>query len=454
MKPEHFDVIVLGGGAGAKLAHALSLEGYSCAVVDRDIPGGTCLNHGCIPSKMLIHTAELVKKFERADLFNLRTGKIHCAFSSLVSRVTEEVTKKSKEMRAGMKKNSKLTFFHDGAVFLDAKTIQVGKKHISAKTIFLATGAHAFIPKIPGLEKTPYLTSKEALRLKKRPKHLIIIGGGYIGAELGFYFSALGSKVTLLTRSTLLSKEDHHIREEFAKIFSKTTSVHNHTLPESVSHKNGEFIVKCKTKVFRGDQLLIATGVRGLANGLQLNVTKVATDSKGFIKVNRKLQTAEKHIFAFGDAIGPPFFRHKANFEAEYLLKAQFLSKKAAPISYPLVPHAIFSYPQVARIGKTEEELKKEKISYIVGSCKYSETARGMAVLPEGGLVKLIFEKHTHKLLSSHIVGEEAATLCHILSAFQNKQATLKDIAEMIYIHPALPEVIAKAAQNALESVN
>lgn len=454
MKPTFFDVIVLGGGVGAKLAHGLSLEGYNSAIVDRDRLGGTCLNHGCIPSKMLIHTAELAKELQRAHLFNLRSGKIHCAFSQLVSRVTEEVAEKSDEMTAGMKENPRLTFFHDEAAFIDSTTIQVGKKLLSAKTIFLATGACPFIPKIPGLEKTPYLTSKEALRLKKLPSHLIIIGGGYIAAELGFYFSALGAKVTLLARSTLLSEEDQSIREEFAEIFSQAISVHTNTLPESVSYKKGAFVVKCKKKILKGDQLLIATGVRGLAKSLQLNKTNIAIDSKGFIKVNRWLQTAEKHIFALGDAIGPPFFRHKANFEAEYLLKAQFLSKEPDPISYPPIPHAIFSYPQVARIGKTEEELKKEKTAYIVGSCKYSETARGMAILSEGGLVKLIFERKSQRLLGGHVVGEDAATLCHILSAFITKQANLKDIAEMIYIHPALPEVIARAAKKALEVVN
>jgi dihydrolipoamide dehydrogenase len=450
---KHFDVIVIGGGAGAKLAHSLSMHDYDCAVVDRDILGGTCLNHGCIPSKMLIHTAELAKEFQRASRFNLQVGQVRCAFSSLVTRVTDEVTEQSNEMEKGMKKNPRLTFFHHDAAFIDPNTLQVGKKQISADTIFLASGAHPYIPEVPGLAQTPYLTSREALRLKKRPSHLIIIGGGYIAAELGFYFSALGTEVTILARSNFLSKEDRDIRKEFADLFSQYVTVHTQTLPSSVSYRKREFTVKCKHGQIKGDQLLVATGMQGSAEDLGLENTKVEMDSMGFIKVNKQLRTAERHIFAFGDAVGSPFFRHKANFDAEYLLKAQFLSKKPYNIAYPPIPHAIFGYPSVAGVGKTEAELKRDKVPHVIGKCKYSETARGMAILPEGGFVKLIFEKKSKKLIGAHIVGEDAATLCHILSAFMAKRAKVNEIVEMIYIHPSLPEVIAKAAQKALETL-
>lgn len=451
MSKKDFDLIVIGGGVGAKLAHSLSQQHYHCAVIEEDLLGGTCLNHGCIPSKMLIHSAELAREIDRSSLFQIHTEKIRCAFPKLVTRVTDEVTQKSLEMEEGMKENPFLTFFHQKGTFLDPHRVRVRDTILSAKHMVIATGAQPSIPAILGLKDTPFLTAKTALRLKKLPSHLIIIGGGYIAAELGFYFSALGAKVTIFARSELLSREDEDIRKEFSRIFSRYVQIEPQQVPDSVLYEEGHFTVHSKGKKYEADQLLVATGLKGSLEGLGLEKTRVTSDAKGFIQVDQYLQTAEKHIFALGDAIGSPFFRHKANFEADFLFQQQFLSKKPKPLIYPPIPHGIFSYPQVASVGASETELKKKNVSYVCGCCEYGETARGMALLPEGGFVKLLFAKETKSLLGAHIVGEDAVTLCHVLSAFLVKEARVDEMAKMIYIHPALPELIKKAAQSALE---
>lgn len=453
MEKEKFDVIIIGGGSGAKLAHALSEKGFRIAIIDREILGGTCLNHGCIPSKMLIHSAEIAKQIERAARFNLNAKLIDCHFNDLVTRVTEEVTRRAKKMTSSFVKNPRLNFFQNSCKFVDSKTLKVGKSFITAKKIIIASGAHPYIPSIPGLDRTPYITSREALRLKKLPKHLVIIGGGYIAAELGFFFSVLGAKVTVLARSKLLSKEDEDITKEFTRIFKTYASLHLKTKVTSVNYQKKTFYIDYREQSKKGaieaDQLLVATGIRGFTENLGLDNTKIKVDRKGFIKVNRYLQTDEKHIWAIGDVIGYPCFRHTANFEANYLLKILSSSKRPSPIRYSAIPHGMFSYPQVSGVGMSELRLKEMKIPYIVGKYNYNKTGRGLAVQPEGGFAKLLFEKTTQRLLGAQIIGPEACSLTHILSAFIQKKGKLKDILGMIYIHPSLPEVVKKAAQEA-----
>lgn len=452
MRMKKFDVVIIGGGCGAKLASSLAERGLHIAVIDQDALGGTCLNHGCIPSKMLIHSAEIAKKIKRAKKFNLEVGSFHCDFKELVQRVTQEITHRSHSMERAYEKDPRLEYFHGKAKFLTGKVLEVKETKLTADKIFIASGAHPFIPSIPGLRESPYLTSKEALRLKKQPQHLVIIGGGYIAAELGFFYSTLGSKVTLLIRNKMLSREDRDLQEEFHKIFGKSCSLLFQTQAASIEYQQRTFRITCKGKhreTLEADQLLVATGIRGSTQELQLENTQVKTDKHGFIQVNRCLRTKEKQIWALGDVIGAPFFRHKANFEAEYLLQSQFEAKKSFPISYPPIPHAIFSYPQIAGVGKTEKSLRKEKIPYFVGKHPYEESGRGLAIQPEGGFVKLLFARKTGQLLGAHIIGEEASSLCHIPSAFLQTKGNLQDLLSMIYIHPSLPEVIKKAAQNA-----
>lgn len=447
-----FDVIVIGSGAGTKLVRPVANKGFKVAIIEKDKLGGTCLNKGCIPSKMLIHSAELAMKIKEAGKFNLEVEGMQIHFEQLMKRVASVIDKESEKIEPLYESNNNITFYHDKAVFIDDHTLRVGKDLIRAPKIFIATGVETSIPSIKGLEGTPYMTYKEALRNTQLPKKLLVIGGGYIAAELGYFYGALGTDLHIFARDRMLSKEDSEIREEFEKAFSKHFHIHSKTKIKEVVYEEGVFTLIYEDETGRefkeqGDALLVATGMKPLTTGIGLENTQIDLDEHGYIQVNEMLETTSKGVFSFGDCIGRHGFRHSANYEGEYLFNRLFVSHNESPIVYKPMPHAIFTYPQIASVGKTEDELKKESIEYIKGVARYENSAMGMALCSEEGFVKLLFEKSSKKLIGAHIIGEEASNMIHVLIAFMNMDATLEDLQDMIYIHPALPEVIRNAAR-------
>ena len=329
---------------------------------------------------------------------------------------------------------------------------------ITAGRIYLATGARPVIPKIEGLDKVPYMTSTEALRNKILPKKMIVIGGGYIGCEIGNAYASFGTKVIFIVRGNcFLQREDKDITGAFTKIFSRKNECHFNSDACKVEYRNKTFIVHLKKKnrkiTINGDALLIATGIRPNTDKLGLENTGIKADKNGFVKVNKFMETSVNGVYALGDCIGRYMFRHAVNFEAAYLLDS--ISGKRKPIRYMPMPHAVFTNPEIGSVGKTEDELEdsgmKEGKDYIIGRSEYIESAQGLARLSEEDFVKLIFERKTKKLIGAHIMGEEAAIMVHQLIYAMGKNAKLDDILGMIYIHPALPEVVRNAARDARE---
>ncbi len=458
---KNYDIIIIGGGGGLKLRAATEI-GLKVAVIEKEALGGTCLNKGCIPSKMLIHTADLVEQLKDLSKFNIEmtsSSKVH--FESLVKRVNQSITSDSKLIEEAYEKNDLVDFYHGHGKFIKPKIIQVNGEKITAEKIFIATGAKPNIPNITGLEGTPYMTSTEALKNTKLPKSMIVIGGGYIAVELGYFYGALGTKVTFLVRSDLLREVDSDIKERFQEAFMERYEVKTHHKVSEIhySDKNEEFSVIAKNKdgksiEFKSESLLLATGVIPNTENLGLENTAIRTNKKGFINVNEYLETEEKNIYALGDVIGKYLFRHSVNFEGEYLLRTLYENPVNEKISYSPMPYAVFSNPQIAGIGFTEEQLKKEKIDYIIGKNDYKNSAMGGdALQSKHGMVKLLFEKKSLKLLGAHIIGEEAATMIHMCIAYINMEATLDDMLKTIYIHPALPENIRNACRKAKSQV-
>ena len=328
-------------------------------------------------------------------------------------------------------------------------------EQLTAEKIFIAVGSRPQIPEIPGLEGTPYLTSAEALRNTKLPKTMVVIGASYIAVELGHAYGAFGTDVHFLVRSKLLRREDAQVSEEFTKVFSKYHKIHLGAVPTKVHYHNGQFRISFKDAAGEhsliSEALLVATGVVPNTDTLGLENTDIQLSSEGFIKVDECLQTTVNGIYSMGDCIGRYFFRHSVNFEGEYLFRTVFENPSREPIKYPPVPHAIFTHPQVAGVGKTEEELKAEGVEYVVGLNPYKSSAMGMALLSESGFCKILFDKNSRKILGAHIVGDEASDMIHMLIAFMNMNGTLDDLLRMIYIHPALPEIVRNAARKAKE---
>ncbi len=455
-----YDAIVIGGGGGLKIVRPAADLGFKIAIIEEDKLGGTCLNRGCIPSKMLIHPADIAHIIESASRFNLTLNEkptVH--FKDLVTYVDNIIDKESARLAPLMEKHPNIDFYHHHAEFIDDKTLLVNNQQMSADKIIICTGTRPNIPDIEGLEGTPYMTSKEALRLKQQPEKLIILGAGYIACELGHYFAALRTEVHFIVRSTFLRAEDESVSEEFTRVFSKRHSVSFKAIPKKVSYQNNTFSIDIeyedkRKETLTGDAFLVVTGISPNTDHLGLNKTSVACDNSGYIKVDPFLMTTQKDVYAIGDIIGRYFFRHTANFEGEYLLDALFKGSKPNPIDYPPIPHAIFSNPQVGGVGKKEQELKQEGVEYIVGTNTYRDSAMGMALRSEEGLVKLLFDKQNKRLLGAQIIGEEASNMVHMLIAYMKMQATLDDLLSTIYIHPALPEIIRNAARNANKLVD
>jgi dihydrolipoamide dehydrogenase len=451
---KQFDVIVIGSGSGTKLVRPVANKGLKVAIIEEDQLGGTCLNKGCIPSKMLIHTADIAMKIRRAELFNLHVENWEVHFQELIKRVSAVIDQESQKIEPLYKSHKNITLYRKHAVFLEDHLLQVGEDIITAPKIFITSGVRVNIPSIKGLAHVPYMTYKEALRNPQLPKRLLVIGGGYIAAELGYLYGALGSELHVLVRDKMLSREDSDIQKGFEKAFSRHFHLHSKTQVKEVFYEEGVFRVdyvdeEGQESSIEGDALLVATGMKPQTADLGLEHTSIQVDDQGYILVNDYLETTAKGVYAFGDCIGRYSFRHSANYEGEYLFRELFVHQTQEPISYKPVPHAIFTYPQIASVGKTEDALKQEGKKYIKAIASYQESAMGMALRSEEGFVKLLFDPSSRKLLGAHILGEEASDMIHILIACMNQEATVEDLAEMIYIHPALPEVIRNAARQA-----
>lgn len=450
-----YDVIVIGGGGGVKVGRPVGDLGYKVAFIEKGPLGGTCLNRGCIPSKMLIHVADVATGIRDAHRFDIQVNTDFTVdFEKLVTRVSREIDKEAASSLPLYEAHPNVDLYPYEAKFLSNKVLEVNGEEITADKIFLAVGGRSHVPPIKGLEDTPYMTSEGFLRNTKKPKKLMVIGGGYIAAELGYFYAALGVETHFIVRELMLRSEDTEVRQEFERAFSDQFPVHFGYRPQEVSYDDGEFTVRCtndegEEKNFTGDALLVATGIKPWTDKLGIENTDIALDKKGFIKVDDYLRTNVEGIWAFGDCIGRYLFRHTVNFEGEYLYRTLFADPKDEAIDYKPVPHAVFTHPQVAGVGKTEDQLKAEAVDYVVGLNHYKDSAMGMALLSRYGFVKLLFCGKSRKLLGAHIVGDEASNMIHMLIAYQNMNATLEDILETIYIHPALPEVVRNAARKA-----
>ena len=451
---KQFDVITIGSGGGAKISSPAASMGFKVAVIEKDSLGGTCLNRGCIPSKMLIHPADVaieIKEAHRFDIHNDPTFSVD--FAKLIERISTTVDADSNKIVTSYNNHPNISLYRGRAQFVENKIIEINGEQITADKIFIAVGTRPSIPPIPGLAGTPYMTSTEALRNTILPSSMIIIGGGYIGCELGHAYGALGTKTTFLVRSKLLRAQDAEIAAEFQKTFSRYHHIQLGAVPTKVEYANNAFTVHYtqdgKNCSISAETLLIATGITSNVDTLDLINTGIELQPGNFIKVDEHLETSVPGIWAMGDCIGKYFFRHSVNFEGEYLFDHIFGGKAKSPIHYPPMPHAVFTHPQVAGVGATEEELKARGIDYVVGLNPYKSSAMGMALLSDHGFCKILVDRKTRKILGGHIIGPEASDMIHMIIAYMNMNGTLDDMLRTIYIHPALPEIVRNAARKA-----
>jgi mycothione reductase len=456
-----FDLIVIGSGSGLDVADAVAQSGKTVAVVEKGPLGGTCLNRGCIPSKMLIHSADIMERIQSAEQFGIKVKGYEVDFASMVKRVNDDIDGDSANIEKALRHSRNPVLFKEECRFVDRKTLRIGNETIKAEKILIAAGSRAKIPDIEGLRESGFITSDEALRLKVQPRVLTILGGGYIAAELAHFYGSLGTAINIVQRGKLLvPNEDEDISGMFTHLMSHRYNVLTGYIPVTVSKSDGIFEVtiegveKKERKIIRSDQLLVATGRAPNSDLLDLEKTGVNVDEKGNVVVNQFLETSVKGIFALGDIIGRYPFKHAANYEADYAYRNIMNPDAMEPVDYTAMPHAIFTSPQIAGVGKTEQQLRGEKVKCLVGIWNYYDTGMGKAIEDQTGFVKFLVDNNTLKILGCHILGTEASTLIHeVLVAMRSGDGTIGNILKVVHIHPALSEVVKKAAQNLAEAV-
>ena len=447
---QHFDAIVVGAGSGLDIASALAERGKRVAIVEKGPMGGTCLNRGCIPSKMIIHSADVMDTVLRAGEFGIHLkGRPRVDFASITRHASRVVDKDARDIEKGIRANPRLTLFKGQGRFIGRKKMKIGKHLISGQQMFILAGTRPTAPPIDGLEGSGYLTSKEALRVTKQPKSLIVLGGGYIAAELAHFYGALGTKVTIVQRSGLLLKrEDHEVAKLFTKEFSKRHRVLLNHQVKRVEKKQGTFIVHAGKKRLQADQLLVALGRKPNTDLLDTKAGGIATDKRGYIKTNDYLETSVPGVWAAGDIAGKYFFKHSANLEAQYALHNALNPKEKTRVDYTGMPHAVFTNPQLAGVGETQEQLDLRRAAYLVGRYDYKNTGMGEALKERSGFVKMLVDPESRLILGCHIIGPDAATLIHEVILAIKVGATVDALMNTIHIHPALSEVVQRATWN------
>src|SRR3989344_1569851 len=365
MKTIDFDVIVIGAGSGLRISSKAAELGLKTALIDEGPFGGTCLNRGCIPSKILIHCADVIEIIKNSKIFGIES------------------------------------------------------------------------------------------KINKIPKKMAILGGGYISAELCHLFSSFGVDVTIIYRGNkLLKHEDEEISNKYTEIASKKYNLMLDTEVIEVNKKGKNILIKVKEKKVKNlvvDSLLITTGRVPNTDILKVEKSGIETDKNGFVKVDEYLETNVENVFAIGDIVGKYLFKHSANLEAEYCAQNAFGNK--AKVDYKAMPHAIFTSPQIAGVGYTEQELKEKGINYLKGEYKYIDTWMGIALNDEDGFVKILVDPSNKKILGCHIIGSDASTLIHEVIVAMKNDLTVDQVASTVHIHPALSEVIQRACLSVVERV-
>ncbi len=452
---KEYDAIVIGSGGGAKIVQGLAKLGQRVALVEEGRTGGTCLNKGCIPSKMLIHPAGMAAKIRALRKLHIDAETKSVDFEALIASINHYTDTTSGKLTDNFQQAENVDYYAGTARFTANNVVAVADDSLTAETIVIATGSRPAIPDIPGLADVPYMTSEHALRNRKLPHRLIVLGGGYIAAELGGAYANLGSEVTFILRSTFLRREDTEIIKEFEKVFRGGKTIHAHTRVAAVGYDQGVFRVSCRGGdntpfEVEADALLVATGVTPNADQLGLENTGIKRDDSGFIAVDDYLQTSVPGVYAMGDVAGNYLFRHSVNFEAEYWLGTRYLADQPHPIVYPPMPSAVFTHPEIASVGSSESTLRQRGVDPVVAVARYPSCAMAVARGLDHGLVKLLFDRDKGQLLGAHIVGEEASTLIQELVLAMTAKLTAHDMYRQVYIHPAFPEVVRNALRTAL----
>jgi len=454
---KEYDLIVIGTGSGMNYVSSIKerFPDFKIAIIEKDEPGGICLTRGCIPSKLLLYPAELVRTIETGGKFGIDVEIKKIDFKSIMKRMSSIISQDISMIRKGLSQSPEFDYYNEIAEFVSPYTMKVGNETLKGKMIFLCSGSKPLIPDIKGLNETDYLTSDTILKMTELPKSIAIIGGGYIAAEYGHFFSAMGSGVTIIGRNPrFIPDEEPEISALAKRVMSRNMEIMTSLEVLEVSGKSdGKKIIKAMEKgnvkevVVTADEVLVAIGRAPNTDILDPEKGGIKTDSNGWIVVDDYLETSQPDIWAFGDANGKYLFKHVANYESSVVFENAVMKNKVK-VNYQAVPHAVFSYPEIASVGMKEKEAIKEygEDNVLIGFKKYEDTAKGQAMDLKDCFVKVIIEKSTNRILGAHLIGPYASILIQeIINLMYVPEEKADPITQGMHIHPSLSEVVEKA---------
>ena len=445
-----FDVIVIGSGSGLEVSSEVPARGLSVAVVEEGPFGGTCHNRGCIPSKMLIHCADVMETIRGAEQFGIKARVEGVDWPFIIKRVFDAIDTEARAIEEGNRQADGITVIKERGRFVGHKTLAVDGEEISAETVVIAAGTRPAVPDIPGLADVPYFTSDDVMRVPEQPRRLLILGGGYIAAEMAHFFGSLGTEVTIIYRGpVLLRTQDEEVARRFTEVYQRKLNLLLNTQVSRAYRQGDEIALEVTTngsaKMLTADALLMATGRVPNTDLLDVDATGVEVDQRGFVKTNEYLETGVPGIWALGDIVGRNLLKHSANLEAAYVAHNIFNPDNRVPVDYHAMPHAVFASPQVAGVGLTEQAAKEKGVPYAAATYDYYDTAYGSSIEDRDGFVKVLAHPETEEILGCHIIGTDASILIQEAVNAMRMRLTTDAITQAVYVHPALPEVVQRA---------
>ncbi|TVR12157.1 MAG: dihydrolipoyl dehydrogenase [Planctomycetota bacterium] len=455
-----YDVIIIGAGPGGYVAAIKAAQnGKKTAIIERESLGGICLNWGCIPTKALLKSAEMLQSIQHADDYGLDVTGVKADFSKVMSRSREVAGGMSNGIDFLMKKND-IEVIEGAASFADAHTIEVTDKKGKARSvtgdaIIIATGHRPrSFPHLP-VDGDRVITYRHALELDTLPKSMCCIGAGAIGMEFGYFFSTMGSDVTVVeVMDQVLPNEDHEIAKFVQRQFNKNgVDIKIKTkVTEIAVGKKGVTVhledSKGKLSSIEVERVLVAVGFIANTEGLNLDKAGIKLDERGFIQVDEHQRTTADGVYAIGDVAGKQLLAHKASFEGEAAVG--HICGHPQPVDYQQIPGCTYCQPQVASLGLSERKAKERGLDVAIGRFQFAASGKAKAIGHPEGFVKLLFEKEYGGIVGAHIAGVDATELLAELSLAFKLESTAKEIMETVHAHPTLSEAVMEAAADAL----
>lgn len=448
---EHFDLIILGAGSGNSFIGP-EHDHLKIAMVERNLFGGTCLNVGCIPTKMFAHTADVAYQAEHSGGLGLDISLDKVRWTDIRDRIfgrIDPIPPKGKHYRQHL---NNWTVFDGSARFVGPNTVEVigadRSNTISGDQIVIATGASAVIPHGSGFSDVPYETSDTIMRLEAVPRHLMIIGGGFIACEMAHIFGSFGAEITIMTRGkSLLPRTDRAISAAVTEELSRRfTVLLERSSGEVTKDDSGEVTISTGGTTVTGDVVLLATGRQPNTADLNLSATGVEVDDRGYVVSDDQMRTTAPGIWALGDVTTDLQLKHVANAEARIVGHNIVNPDNLRAMDYEAVPYAVFTKPQVGTVGATEQQLERAGQAYRVFTQRYADVAYGWAIEDTTSFCKILSDQAGERVLGAHIVGPSASMLVQLLVQGMRLDTSISEMARgQLWIHPALSELVENA---------